>query len=52
MMDGRVLVVTPDHCWRTVACGWIRTDELRPGELIDGFVLGEWRTSNRRMPVK
>ncbi|WP_241758325.1 Hint domain-containing protein [Myxococcus landrumensis] len=40
MMDGRVLVVTPDHRWRTVERGWTRTDELRPGELIDGFAPG------------
>ncbi|WP_241757735.1 hypothetical protein [Myxococcus landrumensis] len=40
MMDGRVLVVTPDHRWRTVGRGWVRTDELRSGELIDGFAPG------------
>lgn len=35
--DGRVLVVTPNHRWRTRARGWRRTDELCRGELLDGF---------------
>ncbi|NVJ28950.1 hypothetical protein HUW62_47970, partial [Myxococcus sp. AM011] len=37
MEDGRVLVVTPDHRWRTVERGWTRTDALNPGEMIEGF---------------
>ncbi|WAM23922.1 Hint domain-containing protein [Myxococcus sp. NMCA1] len=40
MTDGRVLVVTPDHRWRTLERGWIRTDELRTGEKIDGAAPG------------
>ncbi|QDE84469.1 hypothetical protein BHS07_24540 [Myxococcus xanthus] len=40
MMDGRVLVVTPDHRWRTFERGWTRTDELRPGETVDGVAPG------------
>ncbi|RJS14610.1 hypothetical protein DRW03_34600 [Corallococcus sp. H22C18031201] len=38
--DGREVVVTPDHRWRTVSRGWCRTDALRPGEVIDGFSPG------------
>ncbi|WP_141323606.1 hypothetical protein [Myxococcus sp. AB025B] len=40
MEDGRVLVVTPDHRWRTVERGWTRTDALNPGEMIEGFAPG------------
>ncbi|WP_371745810.1 hypothetical protein [Myxococcus sp. CA033] len=40
LMDGRTVVVTPDHRWRTVERCWTRTDALRPGELIDGFAPG------------
>ncbi|AKQ66895.1 Fibronectin type III domain protein [Myxococcus hansupus] len=40
MEDGRVLVATPDHRWRTVARGWPRTDALTPGETIEGFAPG------------
>ncbi|MFY2558782.1 hypothetical protein ACN469_14235 [Corallococcus terminator] len=40
MEDGRVLVVTPDHRWRTVERGWTRTDALNPGEMSDGFAPG------------
>jgi hypothetical protein len=35
--DGRVIVVTPNHRWRTRARGWVRTDELCRGEVLDGF---------------
>ncbi|QDE90065.1 hypothetical protein BHS06_14480 [Myxococcus xanthus] len=40
MTDGRAVVVTPDHRWRTFERGWIRTDALRPGETIDGVAPG------------
>ncbi|NVJ26869.1 hypothetical protein HUW62_37190 [Myxococcus sp. AM011] len=40
MEDGRVLVVTPDHRWRTVERGWTRTDALNLGETIEGFAPG------------
>lgn len=40
MTDGRVLVVTPDHRWRTFERGWTRTDELRIGETVDGIAPG------------
>lgn len=38
--DGRVLVVTPDHRWRTLERGWVRTDALCRGETIDGLAPG------------
>ncbi|MCP3105551.1 Hint domain-containing protein, partial [Myxococcus sp. K15C18031901] len=40
MEDGRALVVTPDHCWRTLERGWTRTDALRLGETVEGFAPG------------
>jgi len=38
--DGRVIVVTPDHRWRTRERGWVRTDRLNRGATLDGFAPG------------
>jgi hypothetical protein len=39
-VDGRVVVVTPNHRWRTAGRGWMRSDELKHGDVIEGFAPG------------